>query len=69
MKYLLAHIVLFVCSWNAFSQKPLVQLTVEPKTANVGDVITISVKSNVHGDIEVDLPQAFTQGYDIMNGM
>lgn len=69
MKYLLAHIVLFVCSWNAFSQKPLVQLTVEPKTANVGDVITISVKSNIHGDIEVDLPQAFTQGYDIMNGM
>ena len=69
MKYLIAYIVLFVCSWNAFSQKPLVQLTVEPKTANVGDVITISVKSNVHGDIEVDLPQAFTQGYDIMNGM
>jgi hypothetical protein len=69
MKYLLAHIVLFICSWNAFSQKPLVQLTVEPKTANVGDVITISVKSNVHGDIEVDLPQAFSQGYDIMNGM
>ncbi len=69
MKYLLAHIALFICSWSSFSQKPLVQLTVEPKTANVGDVITISVKSNIHGDIEVDLPQDFTQGYDIMNGM
>ena len=69
MKYLVVHSIFFFVAFSSFAQKPLVQLTVEPKTANVGDVITISVKSNIHGDIEVDLPQSFTQGYDIMNGM
>ncbi len=69
MKYLVLHSVFFFFAFICVAQKPLVQLTVEPKTANVGDVITISVKSNIHGDIEVDLPQSFTQGYDIMNGM
>ncbi|MEN9401007.1 MAG: hypothetical protein RL632_2110 [Bacteroidota bacterium] len=69
MKYLVLYSVFFFFAFRSVAQKPLVQLTVEPKTANVGDVITISVKSNIHGDIEVDLPQSFTQGYDIMNGM
>jgi hypothetical protein len=69
MKYLVLHSVFFFFAFISVAQKPLVQLTVEPKTANVGDVMTISVKSNIHGDIEVDLPQSFTQGYDIMNGM
>ena len=69
MKYLVLHSVLFFFAFISIAQKPIVQLTVEPKTANVGDVITISVKSNIHGEIEVDLPQSFTQGYDIMNGM
>ena len=53
-----------------FGQKPDVILSVEPKTADVGEIITITIKSNVQGEIEIDnLPSSFVQGYDIINGM
>ena len=53
-----------------FAQKTEVILSVDPTTADVGEVFTITVKSNVQGEVEIDnLPSAFVQGYDIMNGM
>ena len=53
-----------------FGQSPSVELSIEPKTADVGEIITITVKSNVQGQVEVDnLPSSFVHGYDIINGM
>ena len=53
-----------------FGQSPNVELSVEPKTADVGEIITITVKSNVQGQVEIDnLPSSFVHGYDVINGM
>jgi hypothetical protein len=53
----------------AWSQKPSLLLEVEPREAMPGEVLTITVKSNIQGNIEIDFPQGFTRGYNIMNGM
>ncbi len=53
-----------------FAQKPEVVLTIEPQNADVGEIFTITVRSNVEGQIEIDnLPSSFVHGYDVLNGM
>ncbi len=53
-----------------FAQKPEVELTIEPTNAEVGEVFTITVRSNVEGQIEIDnLPSSFVHGYDVLNGV
>jgi len=52
-----------------WSQRPSLLLEVEPREALPGEVLTITVKSNIQGNIEIDFPQGFTRGYNIMNGM
>lgn len=68
MKLLLLHIVclLTLFSW---AQKPLVYLEVEPKEAEVGEAITITVKANIQGDVDIDLPAAYVSSYNTMSGM
>lgn len=51
------------------AQKPLVHLEVDPKTAEIGEMLTITVKSNVQGEIEIDFPSGFVHGFNVMNGM
>jgi len=52
------------------AQSAEVILTVTPLSAEVGEIITITVKSNVQGEVEIDnLPSSFVQGYDVMSGM
>lgn len=50
------------------AQKPIVQLIVEPKVAQVGEEITVKVISNIANDIEIDLPAAFIQNGAVMSG-
>jgi len=53
-----------------FAQAPEVTLTIEPTNAEVGEVFTITVRSNVEGQIDIDnLPSSFVHGYDVLNGM
>ncbi len=53
-----------------FCQKAEVQLSIDPVSADVGEILTITVKSNVQGEVEIDnLPSSFVHGYDVMNGM
>ncbi len=60
-------VLLSIITWG---QPPSVQLSVEPKSADVGEIITITVRSNIQGEVEVDnLPSSFVHGYDVMNGM
>lgn len=69
MKQLLS-IFLFILTFICWGQKANVQLSIEPKSADVGEVITITVRSNVQGEVEIDnLPSSFVHGYDVMNGM
>jgi hypothetical protein len=61
-------ITLFVL--NALGQKVEVILSVDPLSVEIGELFTLSVKSSVQGEVEIDnLPRSFVYGYDVMNGM
>jgi hypothetical protein len=63
-------IVLFLVKFGfVWSQKPSVVLEVDPKNAEAGTLLTIMVKSNVQGEIDIEFPSAFVQGYNVMSGM
>ena len=54
----------------ACAQDPEVTLSIDPVSADVGEIITITIKSNVQGNVEIDnLPSSYVQGYDVMSGM
>jgi len=69
MKIALLHIIALFAAFHAVAQKPMVWLEVEPKEAEVGEVLTIIIKSNVQGEIDIDFPSGFVHGYNISNGM
>jgi hypothetical protein len=48
MRIALLHIIALFAAFHAVAQKPMVWLEVEPKEAEVGEVLTIIIKSNVH---------------------
>jgi len=55
---------------NALGQNAEVILSVDPLSVEVGEAFTLSVKSSVQGEVEIDnLPSSFVYGYDVMNGM
>jgi len=61
--------ILFICvSLILSAQKPFIQLTVSDKFIEVGQVISFTAKSNMNGDIQLDLPAEFIEG-GTMNGM
>lgn len=66
-----ALIVIFCSSLASimFAQKAIVKLEVDPKNVQAGDPINVTVKSNVQGELDVDFPSAFVQGYSVMSGM
>lgn len=51
-----------IISFFTCAQKASVSLTSDVKSAQAGDLITLSVKSNVEGNIEFKFPDAFVQG-------
>ena len=45
-------------------------MSIDPVSADVGEILTITIRSNVQGEVEIDnLPSSFVHGYDVMNGM
>lgn len=53
----------------AWSQKPYVEIFVEPANVEVGEQFNVIVKSNISGEININLPDEFEQGYNVMNRM
>jgi hypothetical protein len=51
------------------TQKPMVLLDIDPKEAEPGEILTVTIKSNIQGVPNVELPSGFVHGYNIMNGM
>ncbi len=51
------------------AQKPVITLEVSPKNALVNEELTITIKSNIQGNIDIQFPKGFVQGYNVMNGM
>jgi hypothetical protein len=63
-------IINFVLAWfSVFAQKPLVHISTDSKLVEIGEAITISVKSNMAGNVEIDFPDEFVLGSGVMNGM
>lgn len=52
-----------------FAQKKVVKLEIDPKVTQVGEEILVTVKTNIQGEIDVDFPSAFVNGYAVMKGM
>lgn len=52
-----------------FAQEPYVELILAPASAVVGEPVQLVVKTNLHGDINIDYPTSFVEGYSLMNGM
>ncbi len=69
MKVIVSHIIFVLLSFTALSQKPIVFLDIDPKEAEIGEILTITVKSNMQGELDIDLPNGFVHGYNVMNGM
>jgi hypothetical protein len=68
MRIILLHIaVLSVLS--CLGQKASVLLHVDQKDVKPGEILTVTVKANVQGEIDIELPPGFVHGYNIMNGM
>lgn len=61
-------VLLLTVSSFVFSQKPNIQLSVNVKPIEVGQMVAFTVKSNVNGNISIDLPATFTEA-GVMNGM
>jgi len=59
----------FLLISSVFGQKPVVKIQVDSKVAEAGESITITVKSNIQGEIDIDFPSAFIPGYSVFNGM
>ncbi|MCH2231221.1 MAG: BatD family protein [Crocinitomicaceae bacterium] len=63
-------ILSLILAFSALCQKPEVSLSIEPKQAEIGEIFTITVRSNVQGQVEIDnKPSSYVPGYDVMNGM
>lgn len=69
MKNTLIHICFLFVWLNVKAQKPMVLLDVDPKEAELGEILTITVKTNVQGELDIDFPSGFVHGYNVMNGM
>ncbi|MDG1776568.1 MAG: BatD family protein [Crocinitomicaceae bacterium] len=68
--YKLLTILIVILGYTVLGQSQKVVLSIDPERADVGETFTITVKSYVQGDLEVDnKPSSFVPGYDIMNGM
>ena len=69
MKRLILYSFLLLLSSTALSQKPLVSLEINPSEAVVGEILTITVKSNMQGELDIEFPTGYVHGYNVMSGM
>lgn len=69
IKNILSILVLFIFT-SVSAQTPEVTLIITPTDLEIGEVLTLTIKSNVQGNVEIDnLPGSFVYGYDIASRM
>ncbi len=62
-------ILSLLSAYFTWAQKPYVEIFVEPGCVEVGEQFNVIVKSNVSGEININFPEAFEQGFNVMNRM
>lgn len=69
MNKLLGIVIVALQCLVVFAQKAKVVLSIEPTRVEVGETITITITSNVEGNMELEnLPSSFVQDYGISQG-
>jgi|SRR5690554_1368721 len=63
------HIILFTLSFNLFGQDEFVDLEINPKNVEIGQSVTIVIKTNVDGELDMNLPDEFIQSGAMQTGM
>jgi hypothetical protein len=61
--------ILCFLTFNLFAQQANLELIVSSEDVAVGEQITVTVKSNVSGNIKINFPPEFNEGYSVVNGM
>lgn len=69
VRNILLHIVFLLIPFIGMLQEPFVSLEVSSKTIEVGQVFSITIKTNVDGDINIDLPNEFIPSGGSQTGM
>lgn len=67
MKAIILHICFVLSAFWAWNQKASVQLTVTPDEVGVNQSVTVTIKSNVEGDIVENWPSNFVKGYGVQS--
>lgn len=68
MRIFLIHIIL-CCVFITNAQDPFVSLEINPTTVEVGTPIEITIKANIDGNLQFDMPDEFTQSGGAHSGM
>lgn len=69
VRIIFLHIAIIVLSVHSYGQKPFIELEIEPRTVEVGQPFTITIKTNLDGNIEMTLPDEFIQSGVRQSGM
>lgn len=69
MRFLIIGILISVMSLDVFAQDIFVNLEIEPRTVEVGHEFTVTIKTNVDGNIDMNLPDEFIQSGMRQSGM
>lgn len=67
-KIILSHIIFLIAGF-LLAQDPYVSLEIEPTNVDKGVPVSITIKSNVDGNLEFDLPSEFVQSGGMHSGM
>lgn len=69
VKNIALHIVFLLLSVQLFGQNEFVELDINPKDVEIGQSVTITIKTNVDGDLDMSLPDEFIQSGAMQTGM
>lgn len=69
VRVVLLNIILWLAAGLTFAQDAFVELEVNPKTIEKGQSISITIKTNVDGQMNMNLPDEFIQSGAVQSGM
>lgn len=67
MKTIVLNICFILCAFWAWNQKAKVELIVTPEEVGINQAVTVTIKSNVEGDIVENWPSNFVKGYGVQS--
>src|SRR5690554_2446868 len=69
VRVVLFYMLIFTLSFHVFGQQEFVDLEIHPKNVEIGQSISITLKTNVKGHLDMDMPEEFIQSGAVQSGM